>query len=88
MRMPFKVLLLAALAGAAVLAWQRFSITEPVAVRLAAVERGRVEATVANTRAGTVKACRRSKLSPALEFVSSSLMSRSFHFLGSPLGAG
>lgn len=30
------------------------------------VERGSVEATVANTRAGTVKACRRAQLSPAL----------------------
>ena len=38
---------------------------EPVAVVLAEVERGRVEATVSNTRAGTVRACRRSKLAPA-----------------------
>ena len=38
---------------------------EPVQVVLAEVERGRVEATVSNTRAGTVKACRRSKLAPA-----------------------
>lgn len=36
---------------------------EPVAVRLATVDRGAVETTVANTRAGTVKACRRSRLS-------------------------
>lgn len=35
----------------------------PVEVRLATVDRGTVEATVANTRAGTVKACRRSRLS-------------------------
>ena len=35
----------------------------PVAVRLATVDRGAVETTVANTRAGTVKACRRSRLS-------------------------
>lgn len=38
---------------------------EPVLVVLAEVERGRVEATVSNTRAGTVKACRRSRLAPA-----------------------
>ena len=38
---------------------------EPVLVVLAEVERGRVEATVSNTRVGTVKACRRSRLSPA-----------------------
>lgn len=36
---------------------------EPVAVRLITVDEGPVEETVANTRAGTVKACRRSKLS-------------------------
>lgn len=36
---------------------------EPISVRLASVERGLVEATVANTRAGSIKACRRSKLS-------------------------
>jgi HlyD family secretion protein len=35
-----------------------------VAVVLGAVDRGRVERTVANTRAGTVEACRRAKLAP------------------------
>lgn len=35
----------------------------PIEVRLATIDRGPVEATVANTRAGTVKACRRSRLS-------------------------
>jgi HlyD family secretion protein len=38
---------------------------EPVQVALVGVERGTVEKTVANTRAGTVKACRRAKLSPS-----------------------
>jgi HlyD family secretion protein len=38
---------------------------EPVAVKLTTVERGRVEETVANTRAGAVRACRRALLSPA-----------------------
>ncbi|MBK9162082.1 MAG: efflux RND transporter periplasmic adaptor subunit [Nitrosomonadales bacterium] len=37
---------------------------DPVRVQLAKVERGTVEATVSNTRAGTVKACRRAKLAP------------------------
>ncbi|KAA6184608.1 efflux RND transporter periplasmic adaptor subunit [Thiohalocapsa marina] len=37
---------------------------EPVAVRVAAVERGTVEEVVANTRAGTVMACRRARLAP------------------------
>ncbi len=39
---------------------------KPVAVKVTRVERGRVERTVANTRAGTVKACRRAKLSPSI----------------------
>lgn len=37
---------------------------KPVVVALAKVERGIVEATVSNTRAGTVKACRRAKMAP------------------------
>lgn len=37
---------------------------KPVLVTLYKVERGSVEATVSNTRAGTVKACRRAKMSP------------------------
>lgn len=36
---------------------------KPVLVVLGAVDRGRVEATIANTRAGTVEACQRTKLS-------------------------
>lgn len=46
----------------AVLIW-RVVGTEPLPVWVVAVERGPVEASVANTRAGTVKACRRSRLS-------------------------
>ena len=41
-----------------------FTRSAPVPVVLERVGRGRVERTVANTRAGTVKACHRSKLSP------------------------
>lgn len=37
---------------------------KPVEVVVATVEKGRVEATVANTRAGSVKACQRARLSP------------------------
>lgn len=40
--------------------WSR---PEPVMVSVVAVERGTVERTVANTRAGSVKACQRSRLS-------------------------
>ena len=47
----------------AVTVWY-FTRPEPVRVKLAKVERGVVEATVSNTRAGTVKACRRAKLAP------------------------
>jgi HlyD family secretion protein len=39
---------------------------EPVEVNVATVDRGRVESSVANTRAGTVNACRRAKLAPVI----------------------
>jgi HlyD family secretion protein len=39
--------------------------TRPVAVTVTPVERGTVEKTVSNTRAGTVRACRRAGLSPS-----------------------
>ena len=54
------VLLLLALGGA-VLWW--LGRPKPVNVLTASVGRGTVEATVANTRAGTVEACQRTKLS-------------------------
>ena len=57
--LPYLVALL--LLAAAV--WY-FTRPAPLSVQLVKVERGLVEATVANTRAGTVKACRRAKLAP------------------------
>ena len=39
---------------------------QPIAVAVKAVIRGIVEASVSNTRAGTVKACRRARLAPAI----------------------
>ena len=48
-----------------VFAARYFMQQEPIAVVLAPVERGEVQATVSNTRAGTVRACRRARLSPA-----------------------
>jgi HlyD family secretion protein len=54
---------LAGLVLLALAAWY-FTRPAPVKVQLAKVERGVVEATVSNTRAGTVKACRRAKLAP------------------------
>ncbi len=44
-------------------AWY-FTRPKPIAVTLVKVERGTVEASVSNTRAGTVKACHRAKLAP------------------------
>ena len=43
-----------------------YSRPEPLKVKLVSVGRGTVENTVANTRAGTIKACRRTKLSPSM----------------------
>lgn len=53
-------IILAILIAAA--AWY-FTRPAPPIVELVKVERGRVEATVNNTRSGTIKACRRAKLS-------------------------
>lgn len=61
-----KVLMVVALLllGAPLLWW--FNRPQPLPVRLLAVERGAVETLVANTRAGTLKACRRTNLSFSL----------------------
>ncbi len=57
------MLLVTGLAGLAVGAW--FVVKpEPVAVDVIAVEIGTVESIVANTKVGTVKSCRRAKISP------------------------
>ena len=44
-------------------AWFWSTRTKPVTVVLKAVDRGNVESTVVNTRAGTVEACQRTRLS-------------------------
>ena len=63
--MPRKVAaIVGLLALLAALAWW-LSRPDPVRVRVVAVERGVVERTVANTRAGTVEACQRARMSPA-----------------------
>ena len=54
---------LAGLVLLAIAAWY-FTRPAPLHVQLVKAERGLVEATVSNTRAGTVKACRRAKLAP------------------------
>jgi HlyD family secretion protein len=42
-----------------------FSRSKPLAVSISKVETGKVESVVTNTRAGTIKACRRARLAPA-----------------------
>jgi HlyD family secretion protein len=59
------ILILLVITGIVALGWY-FSRPKPIAVAVKAVERGIVEATVSNTRAGTVKACRRARLAPAI----------------------
>jgi HlyD family secretion protein len=66
MRLAIHLLALVAIASAIALLWWYFTRSEPVAVRVHPVERGLVEETVANTRAGTVKACRRARLAPSI----------------------
>ncbi len=61
-----RVLIIVVLAVVAGLLLWRAMKPDTVPVVLAAVERGKVEASVANTRAGTVNACRRAKLAPSL----------------------
>lgn len=58
-------LVAAVAAGAGIWVWQK-TRPQPVPVTVAKVEKGPVEKTVANTRAGTVKACRRARLSPSM----------------------
>lgn len=58
------ITLAALLAGGAIGLWYWLRET-PVPVTLATADRGRIERTVANTRAGTVKACQRARIAPA-----------------------
>lgn len=65
MRLSYWLVPLLIGAGAAAWYWNE---THPdiVEVKVTTAETGLVEATVANTRAGTVKACRRAKMSPSM----------------------
>ena len=58
------LLLIAALIAAGGAWWLRQK--KPIPVQLAQVERGEIQRTVTNTRAGSVKACRRARLSPSM----------------------
>ena len=59
-RLLLAVVVIAAAIGAFLYATQK----QPVAVLVATADSGRVEMTVANTRAGSVAACRRAKIAP------------------------
>ena len=61
-KMKKTLLIVVSIFVVAAIYWQ-LNREELIAVRLTKVEQGRVEATVANTRAGTIKACHRSRLS-------------------------
>lgn len=59
------IIMLLIIMGVSFFIWQK-SRPKPVEVVVKPVIRGTVEKTVANTRAGTVDACRRAKLSPSI----------------------
>jgi HlyD family secretion protein len=59
------LVVLLVIAGISFLIWQK-TRPKPVEVIVRPVTRGIVEKTVANTRAGTVNACRRARLSPSI----------------------
>ncbi len=65
--MRISYILIPLLIGAGAYGWY-WKKTHPdvIPVTVVSVEKGDVEATVANTRAGTVMACRRAKLSPSI----------------------
>lgn len=61
-----RLLIIAVLIAVAAAAIFWFTRPQPIPVRLHTVATGKVEATLANTRAGTVEACQRTKLSTIL----------------------
>ena len=63
---PRRLIILLALAAAAAGGIWYLNRPKPIDVTLEAAERGLVEESVVNTRAGTVDACRRAKLSPGI----------------------
>ena len=84
--MKIKNWIIAAAGVVVVSAALRFTVFDPeiIKVRIATVERGVVEETVSNTRAGTVKVYRRAKLSPQI----GGLVVRTPHLEGSRVEAG
>ncbi len=64
MKKTLTLLFLLALVAAAAYGWW-YQREKVLSVRLATVERGDIRQTVSNTRAGSLKACRRARLSPS-----------------------
>ncbi len=63
---PFRLLIVSVIAIALGAAFWWLTRPKPIAVAVKEVDRGRVEASIANTRAGSVEACQRTKLSTIL----------------------
>ncbi|MDP2432711.1 MAG: efflux RND transporter periplasmic adaptor subunit [Pseudomonadota bacterium] len=63
-RWLWRLVVLAVVGGGGYAAWLHYGQPKPIEVSVAEVNLGQVESSVANTRAGTVKACRRAKLAP------------------------
>lgn len=67
MKLPVKRIVIGIAVVGGISAWVLFSSRpKPVDVVVQAVDVGTVESTVTNTRAGTVKACRRARLAPSI----------------------
>lgn len=64
LKKPFKLISFALMVGAIALASWYYTRPKPLEVELATIAPGSVEATIVNTRAGTVKSCQRSDLTP------------------------
>ena len=64
LKKPFKSISFALMVGAIALASWYYTRPKPLEVELATIAPGSVEATIVNTRAGTVKSCQRSDLAP------------------------
>src|SRR6476659_11120545 len=63
-RWIWRILVILAIVGVVIALRATVFAPEPLEVRVAEVSRGRVEQTVTNSRAGTIKARRRSQISP------------------------
>ena len=66
MRWVRRILVLMVLGAVAAWVWWRLLIPEPLPVTVFRVERGRVETTITNSQAGTVRTRRRARLSPEI----------------------